>query len=224
MSTRDDGGAASGTPMMVCPSAGSCRADFSPHCGGPHAKQEGCDRANHGCPQCVPADTGTPVRQLGLGAVQADARTLPLPAEIDRLRAELSDTKTELHLAHDRNTALHRRCQKAESALPEWREIAGMAAEQRTGRFVPACMAVAMTQASEENDRLRAALARAEQERVEYQLAAEQYHKERDEARAGLREAIFDKACCPLCLSNMAAISVLKDRVNRWRKAAGMEA
>jgi hypothetical protein len=61
--------------------------------------------------------------------------------------------------ARERLNAMHRRCQQAEAALPEWKEIAALSREQRTGRFGPALAASSVIRAEEENAALKERLA-----------------------------------------------------------------
>ena len=68
--------------------------------------------------------------------------------EYTKLQAEIAGLK-------DTNRRLNRRCQQAEAAageLNEWRQVA---AEQRTGRYLPAMMAFAVTKLEDEIARLK---------------------------------------------------------------------
>lgn len=67
---------------------------------------------------------------------------------IESLREEIAGLK-------ETNRRLNRRCQEAESAMMEWKEISDLTKEQRTGRFCPALMRYALTKAGLENERLK---------------------------------------------------------------------
>lgn len=66
-----------------------------------------------------------------------------------------------LSAQREKLTAMHRRAQTAEAALPEWKKVqAEVTSNQRTGRFYPAMMASSMARAAEENAALREKLER----------------------------------------------------------------
>lgn len=74
----------------------------------------------------------------------------------DRLEVRNAELEQKLNEARDTNARLNRRAQQAEAAAAEWREVAAMTKEQRTGRFFPALAALSLSKAWEENDQLQA--------------------------------------------------------------------
>ncbi|MHC4397424.1 MAG: hypothetical protein ACYS1A_17425 [Planctomycetota bacterium] len=72
------------------------------------------------------------------------------PHKVKRLCIEYEQLRTT-------NRKLHRRTQEAEAASIEWRKFSELTKEQSTGRFFPALMRKALSDAHEENERLRAA-------------------------------------------------------------------
>lgn len=86
-----------------------------------------------------------------------------VPAAFDRtLERELTAAQAEVEAWKATNERLNRRCQKAESALPEWRKFSELTKEQAIGRFFPALMRCALNIAEDENNSLRAQLAATE--------------------------------------------------------------